>query len=120
MKRNLLFLLGCIGTRSLLTLASTNTNLLPYIGIFTLFISLGFLYIYTFGSEKADKQLEWYKDNDTKLWWNQLRLIHGLTYLLFTILAFGQKDYAWTVLAVDTIFGLVVWLLHRLYNLNFN
>ena len=120
MKRQLLFLIGCIGTRSLLTLASTNTQLLPYIGSITLVMSLSFLYIYTFGSKKADSQLEWFKDNDTKIWWNKLRLVHGLTYLLFTVLALGQKDYAWIVLAIDTIFGLVVWILHTYFKVNFN
>ena len=55
MKRELLFLLGCIGSRSLLTYISTNIHLLPYISIITFTISLSFLYIYIFGSEKADR-----------------------------------------------------------------
>lgn len=118
MNRILLFLLGCIGSRTLLTYTSSYTNLLPYIGTFTLFISLGFLYIYFFGSEKADRQLEWL--GDKKIWWNQLRLFHGLSYLLFTALAFGQKNYAWIVLAGDTFVGLVVWLLHTFGKINFN
>ena len=118
MNRYILFIFGCIGSRTLLTLASRNTALLPYIGFVTLFISLGLLYVYIFGSETADKQLEW--TGDKKIWWNQLRLVHGLLYLLFTVFAFGQKDYAWAVLAIDTIIGLLVWALHTFYNLNFN
>jgi hypothetical protein len=118
MLRKILFLVGCIGTRSLLTGLSTNINLLPYIAIITLLISIGFLYIYIFGNEKADAQLEW--TGDKKIWWNQLRLVHGLLYLLFSILAFKQNSYAWIVLGIDTFIGLFVWILHTYYNMNFN
>lgn len=117
MKRYLLFIFGCIGARTLLTLLSKNVDLLPYIGFITLFISLGFLYIYTFGSDTADKQLEWL--GDKKIWWQHLRLVHGLLYLLFTVLAFSKNSYSWTVLATDTFLGLVVWILHTFYKINF-
>jgi len=118
MLRNVLFLLGCIGTRSLLTWFSTNIKFLPYIAVITLFISISFLYIYIFGSIKADAQLEWL--GDKKIWWNKMRLIHGLLYLLFSILAFNKYSYSWLVLGIDTFIGLSVWILHTYNNINFN
>ena len=118
MKRELLFLLGCIGSRSLLTYISTNIHLLPYISIITFTISLSFLYIYIFGSEKADRQLEWL--GDKKIWWNKLRLVHGLLYLIFTIFAFNKYKLSWIILAIDTLIGLIVWILHTYLKMNFN
>lgn len=118
MNRILLFLIGCIGARTLLTLASSNQKLLPWIGSLTLIISFGFFYIYLFGSETADRQLEWL--GEKKIWWNQMRLVHGTLYLIFTILAFNSYPYAWTLLGADTLIGLIVWLLHTVYKINFN
>lgn len=113
MLRKFLFLFGCIGTRSLITYLSSNINFLPYIGVFYLLCSIGILYIYIFGSEKADAQLEWL--GEKKIWWNNLRPIHGFIWLVFSILAFVKFKYSWVVLGIDTIFGLFMWLLHTYF-----
>jgi hypothetical protein len=118
MKRELLFLGGCIGSRTMLTVLSTNQLLLPYIGIICLIISLSFFYIYVFGSQTADKQLEWL--GDKKIWWNELRAIHGYLYLVFAILAFNKNEYAWVILGIDTVIGLISWISHTYFKINFD
>jgi len=116
--RKAIFLLGCIGLRSFLSYLSSNINYLPYIGGFYLLFSIGILCIYVFGSERADKQLEWL--GDKKIWWNQMRLIHGIIWLIFAVLAFTKFKHSWVVLASDTFIGLSVWILHTFFQINFN
>ena len=60
-----------------------------------------------FGNEIADKQLEW--TGDKKIWWNDLRIVHGSLYLLFSYMAFNQNKDAWLILLIDTLIGLVSW-----------
>jgi hypothetical protein len=123
-KRILVFLFGCILTRTIITIIAMKikpsllpkypiaSNLaLPIMGIIALGIALSFYYLYFFGNERADAQLEWL--GDKKIWWNELRIVHGTLFLLFAILAFQQKSYAWIVLAGDTLIGLGAWLIHH-------
>ena len=77
----LLFLFGCIGTRCLLAYVAKaiNPDYLPYMGYVALIISLSFIYLFLFGNKTADGQLEW--SGDKKIWWNNLRVVHGINYL---------------------------------------
>jgi len=101
-KRLLLFLIGCIGCRLALTLfAKQFPDYLPYIGIATLAISIGFFTIYFTGSRKTGPETF-----GEKIWWNNLRPVHGSLYLLFSILAFRKHPLAWVVLLIDTLIGL--------------
>ena len=112
-KRMLLFLFGCIGTRCLLAyIAKTiNPEYLPYMGYIALIISLSFIYLFLFGNKRADSQLEW--SGDKKIWWNNLRVVHGINYLIFAILAIGKNKNAWIPLAVDVTIGFVAWIIHH-------
>ena len=116
--RKAIFLLGCIGLRSFFTYLSSNPKFLPYIGGFYLLFSIRILHIYIFGNERADRQLEWL--GDKKIWWNQMRLVHGLIWLLFAILVFTKFNHSWIVLTVDTLIGLIVWILHTYFQISFN
>lgn len=109
-KRFLMFLIGCMGSRFLLTYISKiiKSEYIMYISIITGIIGLGFIYIYLFGNEIADKQLEW--TGDKKIWWNDLRIVHGSLYLLFSYMVFNQNKDAWLILLVDTIIGLISWI----------
>lgn len=113
LKRLLVYLIGCIGSRTLLTyVAKTiNPDYLPYMGGLALPIAIGFIYIYIFGSESADKQLEW--TGDKTVWWNDLRIVHGINYLIFAILAVQKSQYAWMVLGLDVSIGLIAWIVHH-------
>jgi hypothetical protein len=112
-KRFLLFLIGCMGSRFLLTyLAKTvSQDYIKIILIITGLIGLSFVYIYFLGSDSADKQLEW--AGDKIIWWNDLRIVHGLLYLLFTYLAYNNNKDAWTILLIDTLIGLISWTKHH-------
>ena len=112
-KRLLLFLIGCIGIRTLITILAwkIEPEYLPYMGYVALLISFSFIYIYTFGSDTADRQLEW--AGDRKIWWNDLRIVHGLLYLLFAIYAIQKKPFAYMPLMFDVMLGLTAWTIHH-------
>ena len=115
-KRFLLFLIGCIGTRSLLVYIAktTNKNILMYLGYLAVFPAIGFFYIYFSGTRKTGPEV--FGD---KIWWNTLRPIHGLLYTLFAYNAIIGNLNAWIYLLVDVILGLVSFLFFHYYNGDF-
>ena len=82
-QRFLLFLVGCIGIRSLFVIIAKyiNTKYLKYLGYLALLPAIGFIYIYLTGSRKTGAEVF-----GEKIWWNDLRPVHGLLYLLFILL----------------------------------
>ena len=78
--RIVLFLIGCIGIRSILVYIAKNINInyLPIMGYLALLPAIGFLYIFMNNLRKTG--LEVFGD---KIWWNLLRPIHGILYLFF-------------------------------------
>lgn len=116
-KRFLLFLFGCIGSRVLLVyLAKIASKLyLMYLGYLALIPALGFFYLFFSGSRQTG--MEVFGD---KIWWNYLRPIHGLLYLLFAYNAITGNQNAWIYLLVDVIIGLVSFLIFHYYNGDFN
>ena len=115
-KRFILFLFGCIGSRSLLVYLAYNINktYLFYMGLLALIPSIGFLYIYLSGSRKTGQEV--FGD---KIWWNQLRPIHSLLYFLFAYNAIVGNTNAWVYLLVDVIIGFTSFLLFHFYVGNF-
>ena len=109
-KRFLLFLIGCIGTRLLLVYIAKNVNmtLLKYMGYLLLLPAFGFFYIFFTNSRKTGPEV--FGD---KIWWNNLRPIHGLLYLLFSYNAINGNKNAWIYLLVDVLFGLIAFLAHH-------
>ena len=126
LSRALTFLFGCILMRIIIAyivfLSGNNSNktYLILLGCLGFFIGIGFLSIYINGGNKtADNQLKNWND-DTKLWWHQLRLFHAITYLLFfisTVVYRSNKSYLFLVL--DVIVGLIAWILHNTLAINF-
>jgi hypothetical protein len=108
-KRTLLFTL-CIITRLSISLIAKyiNKKYLPFVGIITLIMGIGFIYIYLFGNDTANKQLEW--TGDKGIWWHHFRPIHGILYMIFSILAFTKNNKSWLVILIDTIFGLILFV----------
>jgi len=107
----LLFLIGCIGTRTLLAVLAKNISpdYLPLMGVGGLAISFGLMYFYLSGTRTTGP--ETFGD---KIWWNHLRPVHSTLYLLFAILAFQKSKYAWVPLAIDVCIGIVAFLnFHR-------
>ena len=115
-KRLLLFLFGCITFRLLLviiTKKATITNL-KYMGYSALLPAIGFLFIYFNGLRKTGG--ETFGEN---IWWNNLRPLHSLLYLLFAYNAIYAKQNAWKYLLVDVIIGLFSFLVFHYRSGNF-
>jgi hypothetical protein len=54
-----------------------------------------------------------------KIWWNDIRPVHGLLYLLFAYLAINKNKNAWLILLFDVLFGLSMFLNNHYYKGNF-
>ena len=106
-KRFLLFLIGCIGTRSLFVYLAKNTNktYLKYMGYLAILPAMGFFYLFLTGSRKTGDEV--FGD---KIWWNNLRPVHGLLYLLFSYNAIKGNKNAWIYLFIDVLLGLTSFL----------
>ena len=115
-KRFLLFLFGCIGTRSLLVYIAKTTNktLLMFLGYLALLPAIGFFYLFFSGTRKTGAEV--FGD---KIWWNNLRPIHGLLYTLFAYNAIIGNNNSWIYLLVDVLLGLASFLIFHYYNGNF-
>ena len=102
-KYKILFLLVCIPARiGLVFLAKyIPIKYLQYLGYTALIPALGFLIIYAFNLRKTGLET-----GGKEIWWNDLRVIHGLLYLCFALYAIKSKRYAWIVLLIDVILGL--------------
>lgn len=109
-KRFLLFLIGCIGTRLLFVFIAKNINIsyLHYLGYLALLPAIGFLYIFLTGSRKTGGEVF-----GEKIWWNNLRPIHALLYILFAYNAILGRRSSWKFLLYDVIFGLIAFLYYH-------
>lgn len=109
-KRMLLFLIGCMGTRFLFVYISKSISLdyLPYLGYLALLPAIGFMYIYLTGSRETGAEVF-----GEKIWWNNLRPIHAVLYLIFAYSAITKNKNAWTWLLLDVLVGLVGFLIHH-------
>ena len=116
-KRFLLFLFGCIGTRSLFVFLAKNTNtvFLRYMGYLAILPAIGFFYLFLTGSRKTGPEV--FGD---KIWWNNLRPIHGLMYSLFAYNAINGNPSSWIYLLIDVIIGLASFLIFHYYSNSFN
>ena len=115
-KRFLLFLIGCIGTRSLFVYIAKNAKptLLPYLGYLALLPAIGFTYIYLSGARKTGAEVF-----GEKIWWNNLRPVHALLYTLFAYNAIHQNPISWVFLLLDVSLGLFSFLSHHYLQGNF-
>lgn len=104
-----LFLIGCMGTRLLITyLAMAFPEFLPYMGYVAVMISIGFFYIYFTGSRKSGVET-----GGKPIWWNHLRPVHGFLYGLFAYGAINRNRDSWKVLLVDVIIGFTAFINHH-------
>ena len=115
-QRMLMFLIGCIGVRSLFVIIAkyVNTQYLKYMGYLALLPAIGFIYIYLTGSRKTGAETF-----GEKIWWNNLRPIHSMLYFLFAYNAINGNKQAWIYLLVDVLFGLISFLVHHYVNGDF-
>ena len=113
----LMFLIGCIGLRSIFVIIAKyiNTNYLKYLGLLALIPAIGFIYIYLTGSRKTGAEVF-----GNKIWWNNLRPIHSILYFLFAYNAIIGNKESWIYLFVDVVIGLISFLLHHYINGDFS
>ena len=116
-KRFLLFLIGCIGTRTVFVYLAKNANVtyLKYMGYLSILPAVGFFYLFLTGSRKTGPEV--FGD---KIWWNDVRPIHGVMYFLFAYNAIYGDTSAWIYLLVDIVVGLGSFLLFHYYNNDFS
>ena len=100
--RRVSYLLGCISSRGAIIyiVKTTTTTDLYYIGIFHLFVASKFIF------------KDFLESPEYKPFF--LKPIHSIIYLVFAFFAMrGYNDYAWKILIVDLLLGLVI---HSFYN----
>jgi hypothetical protein len=116
-KRMLLFLIGCIGVRSLFVIIAKNINTenLKYLGFLALIPAIGFMYIYLTGTRKTGPETF-----GEKIWWNDLRPLHSILYFLFAYNAIIGNKNSWIFLLVDVLLGLISFLFHHYDNGDFS
>jgi hypothetical protein len=114
--RFLLFLVGCIGSRLVITAISAYSTgfFLKLLGLLALGPVVGWLYIIFIG--KRDTGLEVFGD---KIWWKDIRPIHTLLWATFSYMAITGNRKAWIVLLIDTLFGLSAFLIYHWRQGNF-
>jgi hypothetical protein len=115
-KRFLLFLIGCIGVRSLFVIIAkyVNTKYLKYLGYLALLPAIGFMYIYVSGVRNTGLGAF-----GQKIWWNHLRPIHSILYFLFAYNAIIGNKNAWIYLLADVFIGLISFLIYHYVNGDF-
>lgn len=116
-KRFLLFLVGCIGIRSLFVIVAKNSpvNYLKYLGFIALLPAIGFVYIFFTGARQTGAEVF-----GEKIWWNNLRPIHALLYFLFAYNAIMGNTGAWVYLLIDVILGLLGFTIFHYKNGDFS
>ncbi len=104
--RFLLFLIGCIGTRTAFVVLAKYTppNYLPYLGY--IIPAIGFIYIFGTGARPTGPEVF-----GEHIWWNSLRPIHAALYLGFAYNAINQNTNAWMWLGADVLLGLAAFLI---------
>lgn len=110
-KRNLLFLFGCILFRYFLAYLAkiSDEGGLFALGLIFAIISIGMFAIFLTGSRKTGAETL-----GEKIWWNDFRPIHASLYALFSYMAINNSPEAWKVLVADTTLGLGLFTLNRL------
>jgi hypothetical protein len=96
-------ILICIFVRFLMSyiVYMLNKEILIYLSIPAFIISLGFLRNYLNHKENE------VGFNGGKVWWNNYRLLHSITYGLFGIMVLKRYKYSWAILLVDAMLGLI-------------
>ena len=116
-KRFIMFIFGCIVVRVSLVLLAKNVSptYLRLLGFLSLIPAIGFLIIYFGDLRKTGREV---MGND--IWWNELRPVHAVMYLLFAIYAIKKKDFAWIILLLDVCIGIVAFIMYHCNADNFS
>ena len=81
---------------------------MKYLGYLALLPGVGFMYIYLSGVRNTGLGAF-----GEKIWWNHLRPVHSILYLLFAYNAIIGNKYAWIYLLVDVLIALLSFLVYH-------
>tara|TARA_B110000908_G_C10249655_1_gene451113 strand:- start:1621 stop:1977 length:357 start_codon:yes stop_codon:yes gene_type:complete len=109
-KRFVLFIFGCIVTRLLFVYLAKKASprYLKIMGYIALIPAIGFMAIYLSKSRKTGPEVF-----GGEIWWNNLRPIHSILYLIFSYLAIHNSPKAYIPLLVDIIIGTTAFVVHH-------
>ena len=115
-KRFLLFLFGCMGTRTFFLFIAKQASplVLFYMGWLALVPAFGFMYYFLTGSRKTGGEVF-----GEKIWWNDLRPVHSVLYALFAWKAITGQRGAWVYLLIDILVGIFSFLGFHYWNDDF-
>ena len=111
-QRIMAFLVLCIGSRLGLGYLAKNLSGNWSMLLASIFAIIGasFIIIYFGGLRKTGAET-----GGNPIWWNNLRPIHGVLYLIAAgLLFYGHRCWASQVIIIDTLVGLTSFLLHHL------
>ena len=74
------------------------------------YLLMGISMIYLFATNKRQNAPE----GGGITWWNDIRPVHGLLYILFAMFAFTNKNFSYLFLVGDVILGLVAFTVHHI------
>jgi hypothetical protein len=100
----------CVIVRLLLVLLAFHADkkLLRVLSFFAFALAAGFFSIYVGDLRKTGREV-----GGKEIWWNDLRPIHALFYLVFGVYAYlGKRNTAWKILLADVVFGTFAFLFH--------
>lgn len=108
-----LFVFGCLGTRFLFMYLSkiSKPKYLPIYGIIGLLIGLGLFYNYIFKTRPTGMESS---AKGNRIWWNNLRPLHGILYLLFAYYAINKNKNAYIFLLIDLIVAIIAYIAYKL------
>ncbi len=106
--RIILYFLICIPIRSYLIYLSLNlkNEKMNYLLTVLLVIGIAFIYKYTI----TDKNNLGNGAFNGKVWWNDLRLFHGINYVSFCILKYNGYNKSYYILIFDLIIGILCFI----------
>jgi hypothetical protein len=106
-ERILLFFFGCVITRLLpFIILLHNSNMKTLFAVLYFFMGLGF--IYNFFTSTRSKGFF-----GGPVWWNHLRIVHGIIYLIFSFMSlFSNIKNTEFLLLFDTLIGIIAFVHH--------
>ncbi len=116
-KRFLLFLFACIPARLSIAYIAYKMplNWLPVLGYFMLLVGLSMLYFFLSGTRKTGTETF-----GGPIWWNIIRPVHVLLYLLFAYEAIKRNRMAYKYMIYDVILGLLAFFGYHYSEGNFS
>jgi hypothetical protein len=112
--RLLTFGFGCVLVRSLIAFLANHLGskhdkrLLQFLGIGYVLFSIYFFFQYvSYDPQVTHVGVFW-----GPVWWNDLRLVHSMIYGVFAALAISKASYAWILLGMDVLLGVLSVIYH--------